>query len=251
MTSSQNNKNEKFSIIKAIGGIVLLIFVLAIIGSYQDSLVVEPAPVIVEKEISSKEIVCGDQSKKQVVFTFDGGSTAQSGEKILEVLAKHNVKGTFFITGKFIQANQALVKKINAGGHEIFNHTYDHPHLPVMKGEEIIKELNRMDMLLKATLGTSSKPFFRLPYGDGDVRVREVAAKAGYQSVLWTVDAHDWGQSIGVTEQEVVDRIMSKLASGNIYLMHIGDDITGNVLDRVFTSIEDKGYKIVSLTQGL
>jgi len=242
---------ERFPIVKGIGVVILLICVLVVIGSILDNGKKDIIPVDVGLGVSSREITHGDQSKKQVVFTFDGGSTAQSGEKILQILAKHHVKGTFFITGKFIRENQALVKEINAGGHEIFNHTYDHQHLPVMKGEEIIKELNRMDMLLKATLGTSSKPFFRLPYGDGDQRVRGVAARAGYQSVMWTVDAHDWEQSIGVTEQEVIDRIMSNLASGNIYLMHIGDDITGNVLDKVFTDIENKGYKIVSLTQGL
>jgi peptidoglycan/xylan/chitin deacetylase (PgdA/CDA1 family) len=69
--------------------------------------------------------------------------------------------------------------------------------------------------------------------------------------VYWTVDAHDWEESTGVTASEVTDRIISNLRPGNIYLMHVGDNITGEVLDSVFTMIEDKGYKIVSLTEGL
>jgi peptidoglycan/xylan/chitin deacetylase (PgdA/CDA1 family) len=97
----------------------------------------------------------------------------------------------------------------------------------------------------------SSRPFFRAPYGDRDERVMDAAFKAGYHSVYWTVDAHDWEESTGVTSTEVITRIVSSLKPGNIYLMHIGDNITGNILDQVFTTIEEKGYKIVSLTEGL
>ncbi len=221
------------------------------------------------------EIVRGDRNKQQVIFTFDGGSGMQSGEQILAALSKHRVKGTFFLTGKFIEQNPLFVAEIAAAGHEIFNHTYDHPHLPTLTDEQITTELYEMNNLLVTTLAsttarddkwnvasavapvdisvsnTSSRPYFRPPYGDRDDRVKEVAARYGYRCVYWTVDARDWEESTGETATNVTERIIGSLSSGNIYLMHLGDNITGQILDDVFTTIEGKGYKIVSLTEGL
>src|SRR5258708_18900802 len=78
------------------------------------------------------EIAHGDNSKKQVIFTFDGGSTVQSADAILATLAKHHVRGTFFLTGKMIETYPGLVKRIASGDNEIFNHTYDHPRLTTL-----------------------------------------------------------------------------------------------------------------------
>lgn len=200
---------------------------------------------------SDREIDHGDAGKKQVIFTFDGGDGPQSAARILSVLAAHHVRGTFFLTGKFVEANPALVKEMAAAGDEIFSHTYDHPHLTQLSDAEITAEFSKMEDALEVVAGVSPKPYFRAPYGDRDARVIADAFRAGYQEVYWSIDAHDWEQPAGETAVQVHDQIMNNLAPGNIYLMHIGDTITGAILDRVFTEIEGKGYKIVSLTQGL
>jgi peptidoglycan/xylan/chitin deacetylase (PgdA/CDA1 family) len=200
---------------------------------------------------STEEITHGNIHKKQIIFTFDGGSNSASADLILQTLAKHRVKGTFFLTGEFILAHPDLARQMIREGHEIFNHTYDHPHLTEISDIDIIHELTKMDDVALSITGSSTKPYFRPPYGDHDIRVRNVAAGAGYQSIYWTVDAKDWEQSDGKSAQEVEDRILSSLSPGNIYLMHIGDTITGEILDRVFSDIEAEGYKLVSLTQGL
>jgi peptidoglycan/xylan/chitin deacetylase (PgdA/CDA1 family) len=78
-----------------------------------------------------------------------------------------------------------------------------------------------------------------------------VAVKEGYQSVYWSCDALDWKESSGQTAQQVKARIMENLKPGTIYLMHIGDNITGQILDGVFQEIKSQGYSIASLTQGV
>ena len=78
-----------------------------------------------------------------------------------------------------------------------------------------------------------------------------VALRAGFQSVYWTTDALDWKESQGITASDVKSRIFSNLAPGAIYLMHLGDTLTGAVLDEVLTEIEARGYSIVSLTEGI
>ena len=197
------------------------------------------------------EIVRGDVTKNQVIFTFDGGEGDQSTQGILAALKKHGVTGTFFLTGKWVERNPDLVRSVAAQGHEIFNHTYDHPHLPTLNMYRIKHQLRSMDTVLTSLIGSSTQPYFRPPYGDRDADTLAAAAQAGYQSVYWTVDARDWLESQGETNESVKERIYSSLSPGAIYLMHVGDTITGAILDDVFTEVKRRGYTPVSLIQGL
>lgn len=189
-----------------------------------------------------------DLNKKQVAFTFDGGEGNQSAETILNILRKHQVRGTFFLTGKWVLRNPELVKRMHNEGHEIYNHTFNHPKLPFLTDQEILKQLVLADSVISSLTGTSTKPYFRPPYGEYDEHVLTIAASLGYRAVMWTIDAGDWMESDGYTAIEVKDRIMNNLAPGAIILMHIGDTITGSVLDEVLTEIKALGYKIVPLS---
>jgi len=197
------------------------------------------------------EIGIGDTSKKQVIFTFDGGSGDKSTGQILEILNSHHVKGTFFLTGMFVKKNRDIVKKIILHGHEIFNHTEDHPYLTELSDAEIANELISANEKMMLGFEKSTKPYFRAPFGNRDARVRNIARSIGYRSVSWTVDADDWRESEGITDDEVKNRILNNIRPGVIYLMHLGDNISGRILDDVFTKIESRGYKIVSLTEGI
>ncbi|MDD5589722.1 MAG: polysaccharide deacetylase family protein [Candidatus Portnoybacteria bacterium] len=195
------------------------------------------------------EISRGNPNKKQIIFTFDGGSGINSGEKILEITAKHDVKATFFATGKFAEKYPNFIKQAAADGHEIFNHTYSHPYLTQISDEQIKEEFTKVDDVIKSLTNKDTRPFFRPPYGDRNAHVLEVAQNEGYQSVFWTLDALDWMPE--KTTEQTKDRILSNLKNGSIILMHIGDNITGQILDEVFTEIEEQGYKIVNLSEGL
>ncbi len=205
--------------------------------------VIQPAPL--------NEIYKGSTDKKQVIFTFDGGSGTQSAREILATLEKHKIKSTFFLTGKWIENNPFLTILIKGGGHEIFSHTYNHPYLTRVSDEEIREELRQTDKILFKLLGINSRPYFRPPYGDRDDRVLRVASSEGYQSVYWTIDALDWKESEGETDLSVMNRVKTSLSPGNIYLMHLGDEIIGRILDKLIVDINNEGYKVVSLTEGI
>ena len=242
------NKKDIFSFI------LFVLVVVFLLGGHRDVTKKEPQPVVPIASLATTtvaEIRHGNTAKKDVIFTFDAGGGIQSGDKILEVLAKHKVKGTFFVTGKMVEDNPGFVKRIALGGNEVFSHTFDHPDLTTLSDEKIGEELTKTEDILKKTIGISPKPYFRAPYGYRNKRVLAVAASHGYQSVYWTKDALDWQADSGETSAQVKDRILSSVEPGDIYLMHVGDVITGEILDDVFTEIEARGYKIVSLTQGL
>ncbi len=237
-----------------ITALILLIF-LTILHAHQilrpvESPLTPLAPVYFSGKIPS-EITHGSKDKKQIIFTFDGGEGAQSASVVLDVLQKHNSQGTFFLTGKWVLRNPELVKRMHQEGHEIYNHSLTHPHLPTLTDERIALQLDTMEQILLGLVGTSTKPYFRPPYGDYDERVLSVAARQGYRAVMWTVDAGDWMESEGFTKEEVRARIFSHIKPGAIILMHIGDTITGAILDDVFTTIESQGYSLVSLSKGM
>lgn len=200
---------------------------------------------------SLQEIVWGNINQRRVIFTFDAGSGTQSLAKILEILKKYSLKGTFFLTGKWVEQNPILTRNIADEGHEIFNHTYSHPHLIQLTKKEISDELKTTENLILDVTGKSSKPYFRPPYGERNEKVLAIAAEEGYQSVYWTIDAWDWRESEGYTDIQIKERVLNNLKPGTIYLFHVGDNITGNILDEVIREIRNKGYSIVSLTDGI
>lgn len=204
-----------------------------------------------EYKVTSTEISKINTTQKIVVFTFDGGAGIQSLEKIITVLDDHDIKATFFVTGKWAETQSSALKKISDAGHEVFNHTYSHPDLTKLTSAQITEEFSKAESKISAVTGKTTKPFYRPPYGARNSSVRELAASLGYQTIYWTIDALDWKESEGITETEVRNRILNNLAPGNIYLMHIGDNITGNILDDVLTQIESKGYQVRSLSEVL
>lgn len=208
-----------------------------------------PTPTIPPKPTVKPEISRGDTSKKQVIFTFDAGSGIQSADAILNVLKDHGVRGTFSLTGKWAEQNPTFTKRIASEGHEIINHTYSHPYLTQVSNVTIQTELQKTENVIKELTGKSTKPYFRPPYGNRNANVLKVAGEEGYQSIYWTVDALDW--QVGATASSVKQRIYDNLSSGAIVLMHVGDEITGQVLDEVFTEIKNQGYTITSLSGGL
>jgi peptidoglycan/xylan/chitin deacetylase (PgdA/CDA1 family) len=251
MTLQSENDRIPLSVEVRLGVFFLIFFLIAIILSQKNRKSEDLPKIVIEKPISSVEIVRGDRSKMNIIFTFDGGSTNISGEKILDVLARHNMQTSFFLTGDFVAKYPNLVKRMALEGHEIYNHTQNHPHLTLISDHSIVSELDSMENELQNLIGSSSKPYFRPPYGDRDRRVLDIAYGAGYRSVLWTVDALDWQESEGRIASEVRNIILSSLAPGNIYLLHLGDNISGNLLEEMINEISKKGYKIVSLKQGL
>lgn len=245
---------NKITVSSQVRLIIFCILILGIIELFLDKQK-EPVPyteqIPVIRAVSPIEIFRGDTSKEQVIFTFDGGDKDICGAKVISVLDKHGVEGSFFLTGRFVKSNPDIVREMHRKGHGIYNHTYNHPYMTRISDEQMEKELEDMDKELFNLTGQSSRPYWRPPYGNRDQRVVSLAAKAGYRPILWTVDAMDWRESEGIQAEEVKYIILSSLAPGNIYLMHLGDTITGSILDELFTEIESRGYKIVSLRQGL
>lgn len=210
----------------------------------EDKLVEEPQDI----EVSSEEIFRGPVDKKKIVLTFDAGASSEATPHILKALKDANVKATFFLTGKWVEENKELTKKMVAQGHRIGNHTYSHPDLTKLQSNnDIVYELNKMEEFIGNVADVSTKPLFRPPYGARNDRVLRVAANAGYRSIYWTVDSLDWKQTM--KPEQVKNRVISALTPGAIILMHCGSNQAAEILPELIEEIESRGYEIVTIAE--
>lgn len=181
-----------------------------------------------------------------IALTFDDGPHATNTPRLLEMLAKRNIKVTFFVIGQCVQDHPDILKRELAEGHEIGNHSWTHPMLSKMSESGVHNELQRtQDAIVQAT-GYTPK-LMRPPYGALTEKQRTwVNNQFGYKIILWAVDPLDWkrpGPSV------VAHRILSETRSGNIILMH---DIHGGSIDAIPEIVDGllaKGFKFVTVSQ--
>ena len=192
------------------------------------------------------EISRGSEASPRIALTFDAGWEYEPVPDILEALAKHKVRATFFLTGRWIEKNPELTSRIAAEGHEIGNHTYSHKRLTDLTAVEIAEEAEKTEQLALRLTGRSTKPLLRVPYGERDARVLSVLEEHGYRSVYWDVDSWD-GYKKGITSGEIEQRVLSRVGNGSIVLMHCGSRATTNALDSILRNLIAEGYEPVTV----
>lgn len=188
----------------------------------------------------------------QVGLTFDSdGGDIGHAIAYLDILRARGIHATFFLTGDFAAAHPDVVGRILADGHEIGNHTVDHPDLihPPRSDSFICGELARADQQIVAADGHTSRPFFRPPYGNYNDQVRYLAAGLGYRTVYWSIDPRDWDPT--TTTEDIINRVLNGpgLKPGAIILMHVNSPNEQYALGAVITGLEQRGYSIVPLSQ--
>jgi peptidoglycan/xylan/chitin deacetylase (PgdA/CDA1 family) len=155
---------------------------------------------------------------KQLALTYDDGPNDPHTLNLLDVLAKHDVKATFFLIGKHVAAKPEIARRIAAAGHMIGNHTYTHPNLAFCGSEQIRQELTDCEKALAGNVGPHSK-LFRPPFGARRPAVLRIAREMGLVPVMWTVTCYDWK----VTTAERVERhAIHQISGGDLILLHDG-----------------------------
>jgi peptidoglycan/xylan/chitin deacetylase (PgdA/CDA1 family) len=211
---------------------------------------------IIEKW-KGKEVSKIKTDRKIIALTFDAGANAGGVDKILEILEKENIKGTFFLTGKFIEKYPSEVQKIILSEGDLGNHSYSHPHFTQISSEKITHELEKTEELI-SKLGAEFKPIFRFPYGDRNSRTIKIINDKNYVNIKWTIDSFGWkGISGGMTKESVKNRVLSRTTPGTIIMMHLGSNpndkthLDSEALPEIIQELKNQKYEFVTLTEML
>lgn len=185
--------------------------------------------------------------EKKVALSFDAAWGNEDTKRILDILKKHNIHVTFFMTGGWVSSYPDDVKAIQAAGHDLGNHSENHKNMAQLSDEEKTKELLDVHQKVKELTNTDMH-LFRPPYGDYNDDVILNAAQNGYYAIQWSVDSLDW-KDYGV--DSIVDTILNhkNLRNGAIILCHNGAKYTADALEAVITGLEEKGYEIVPISE--
>lgn len=165
---------------------------------------------------------------------------------ILSTLRKENIKATFFIVGEWAEKYQQAVKMISRDGHDIANHSYTHARMGTLDKERIRYEIASCGTRLNEITGNKID-LFRAPYGDYNNDTVNTAKELGYYTIQWDVDSLDW--KVGITEEEILNRIMKKVRNGSIILFHNDTAHTAKMLPQIISELKKQGYGFMPVSQ--
>jgi peptidoglycan-N-acetylglucosamine deacetylase len=196
-------------------------------------------------------IVSLDSSKKEITLTFDDGPSPYTAQ-ILDILKKENVPASFFMCGANARRHPAIARRAAEEGHEIGNHTENHPWLYLKTASRIEGEIDAAQRAIEEATGI--KPtLFRPPYGVRWFSLSGILARRGLTMALWTVREGDGGRDAKTIAAET----LARLRPGAIVLLHDAKEATQDgdrsavveALPAIIAGAREAGYAFVPLTR--
>ena len=199
------------------------------------------SPVVTSSKVGDRNLPiycvdCGEE--KKIALSFDAAWGNEDTKQILDILAKHDVKVTFFMTGGWVESYPDDVKAILEAGHDLGNHSENHKHMSQISNGEKKEELMKVHDKVKELTGYEMF-LFRPPYGDYDNALITTASECGYYT--WK----DYGT------ESIVNTVTKHkhLGNGSIILCHNGAKYTAAALDTMITTLKEMGYEFVPISQ--
>lgn len=185
----------------------------------------------------------------EVVLTFDDGPWPNTTPAVLDALASHCTKATFFIIGKHAVWHPEILKRVAAAGHTIGTHTWSHANLSKgkMKGDAGKAEIEKGISATKFALGDSPSAFFRFPFLQDPKEMVSYLAERNIAIFSMDLDSFDFKHR---KPEAVIKAVLDKLAKQGkgIILMHDFQKSTAKAMPELLNKLKEKGYRVVHLT---
>jgi polysaccharide deacetylase family sporulation protein PdaB len=190
-------------------------------------------------------IYCVDRDNKSVSLTFDAAWGNEDTQTLIDILAKYNVKATFFVVGAWVDKYPDSVKALHNAGHEIMSHSNDHAHFSALNETQIVDNLTKCNEKISKVTGVTPT-LFRCPYGEYDDHVITAVNSMGMTAIQWNVDSLDWK---GISASEIKQRVLSRVVPGSIVLFHNAAENTPEALPAIIEGLIADGYSIVPVSE--
>jgi peptidoglycan/xylan/chitin deacetylase (PgdA/CDA1 family) len=188
-----------------------------------------------------------------LALTFDDGPNDPDTLRLLEILDRYGVKGTFFMVGRQVTARPKIAEAVARAGHVIGNHTFTHPNLVFCSPAQVRQELEACERALTDAVGEHS-PLFRPPHGGRRPGVLQAVRRAGLVPVLWSVTGYDWN---GDPAGEIEAKVVRQMRGDEIILLHDGNHLGGNsdrsqtliATENLIRRYRDQGFNFLTVPE--
>ncbi len=190
----------------------------------------------------------GDSSRREIAVTFDDGPHPRDTPGVLAVLAKHNLRATFFLIGEEVEKYSTLVRQIHESGHQIGIHCYRHTPFPFEDTQKLRAQLERTKNLIAAACGISANEIkdLRPPYGWFTRRLVPLLTSWGYRLVMWNCIPPHYLQPLNWTIKQVLDSSIP----GSIIVLHDGHghgSKAAQIVDTVVPQLKAQRFEFVTI----
>ena len=192
----------------------------------------------------------GDPSQKVLYLTFDAGYENGSTEKILDILKEQQVSAAFFLVGNYIEKNADLVRRMEAEGHIVGNHTMHHKDMSKLTDEAAFaKELLDLEALYQETVGKPMPKYYRPPQGIYSQDNLRMAQKLGYRTVFWSLAYVDWNNDSQPTREQAFKKLLPRTHPGAVILLHSTSKTNAEILGELIEKWKAEGYRFGTLEE--
>lgn len=206
-------------------------------------------------QLYGRTFVGEGRGSKRLGLTYDDGPNDPYTQHLLDVLAKHDVKATFFVIGGYVKQHPDIVRAVANAGHAVANHTYTHPNLATKSGRRAHEEITRCEAVLQETIGPHPR-LFRPPHGGRHPGTLRAIRQMDYVPVMWSVSGYDWNAT---SPKQIVDRVSRHVHGGDVILLHDGGHLrfgtdrshTVSASDELIRRYKDEGYEFVTVPEML
>ncbi|MDX3638237.1 polysaccharide deacetylase family protein [Streptomyces sp. MB09-02B] len=178
---------------------------------------------------------------KCIALTFDDGPAVPETGTLLKYLAQYKARATFFVVGQNVATHPEVVRAEKLSGHEIANHSWNHPVLTHLTPAQIHSQMERTDAAIKAATGEEPR-LFRPPYGAIDDKVR---AATSLSPVLWDMDTLDWKSH---DPAEVAQTVISQAEPNDVVLIHDIHPTSVAAVPEILRTLTAQGYHFVTVS---
>ena len=204
-----------------------------------------------ESQLYGRTFTGASAGTRELALTFDDGPNDPWTPRLLDVLARHQVRATFFMIGSYARQKPQLALAVAEAGHEIGNHTQTHPNLAYCSAGRLRLELSDCEAALNDVIGEHAA-YFRPPFGGRRPAVLRAARRAGLATIMWRASAYDWELP---TADAIVAKVVSQVRGGEVILMHDGSHRgmgwdrgpTVGAADELIRRYAGEGYRFVTV----
>ena len=204
-----------------------------------------PAAVTAGTTARQLPIYSVECSQPLCAISFDAAWGNEDTQQLIDILARYNVKTTFFVVGDWVEKYPESVRALHDAGHEIMNHSNHHDHYNTLTSDEIIADVTACNEKIAAITGVTPT-LIRCPYGEYDDHVIAAIRSMGMEPIQWDVDSLDWKNYDAAT---ICKRVNEKMEQGSIALFHNAAPHTPEALADILDCLINKGLTVVPISQ--